>query len=65
MITAAISSTLPPELNPIERVWKNLRYRATHNTFFESLEALENAVIEYLKDHAKLNDRLPSFSCIN
>jgi putative transposase len=54
-----------PELNPVERVWKNLRYRVTHNTFFENLIALENAVIEYLKDHAKPNERLKSLCCIN
>ena len=49
-----------PELYPVERVWKNLRYRVTHNTFFENLTALENAVIEYLKEHAKPNKRLTS-----
>ena len=54
-----------PELNPVERVWKNLRYRVTHNTFFENITALENAVIEYLKDHAKPNERLKSLCCIN
>jgi transposase len=53
-----------PELNPVERVWKNLRYRVTHNTFFEDLEALENAVVEYLKEHAKPNERLTSLCCI-
>lgn len=53
-----------PELNPVERVWKNLRYRVTHNTFFENLEALENAVVEYLKEHAKPNERLTSLCCI-
>jgi len=54
-----------PELNPVERVWKNLRYRVTHNAFFENLESLENEVIEYLKDHAKPNNRLASLCCIN
>jgi putative transposase len=53
-----------PELNLVERVWKNLRYRVTHNTFFENLEALENAVVEYLKEHAKPNERLTSLCCI-
>jgi putative transposase len=54
-----------PELNPVERVWKNLRYLKTHNTFFKNLKALENTVIEYLKEHAKPNDRLTSLCCIN
>ena len=54
-----------PELNPVERVWKNLRYHVTHNTFFENLITLENAVVEYLKEHAKPNVRLTSLCCIN
>jgi transposase len=53
-----------PELNPIERVWKNLRYLVTHNTYFENLETLENAVVEYLKDHFNPNKQLASLCCI-
>jgi transposase len=53
-----------PELNPIERVWKNLRYLVTHNTYFENLETLENAVAEYLKDYFNLNKQLASLCCI-
>lgn len=33
-----------PELNPIERVWKFLRRRCTHNQYFETLDILINAV---------------------
>ena len=54
-----------PELNPIERVWKNLRYRVTHNIYFESIQKLEKAIMKYLKDHAKPNERLMSLCCIN
>jgi len=53
-----------PELNPIERVWGNLKYLVTHNTYFENLEALENAVAEYLKDYFEPNNRLASLCCI-
>ena len=53
-----------PELNPIERVWKNLRYLVTHNTYFENLQALENAVTKYLKDHFEPNKQLASLCCI-
>jgi transposase len=53
-----------PELNPIERVWKNLRYLVTHNTYFENLETLENAVAKYLKDHFEPNKQLASLCCI-
>ena len=51
-----------PELNQIERVWGHLRYLVTHNTYFENLKALENAVAEYLKGHFELNKR-PAFLC--
>ena len=33
-----------PELNPIERVWKLTRRLCTHNTYFEKLETLVEAV---------------------
>jgi transposase len=54
-----------PDLNPIERVWKHLRYHVTHNVYFETLETLENAIISYLKEHAKPNVSLKSLCCIN
>ena len=54
-----------PDLNPIERVWKNLRYHVNHNVCFETLELLENAIMSYLKEHAQPNDRLKSLCCIN
>lgn len=54
-----------PDLNPIERVWKNLRYYVTHNIYFETLTALENAIINYLKEHARPNERLQSLCCSN
>ena len=33
-----------PDLNPIERVWKLLRRRASHNRLFESMKALRIAL---------------------
>ena len=33
-----------PDLNPIERVWKLLRRRATHNRLFETMKALRVAL---------------------
>ena len=54
-----------PDLNPIERVWKHLRYHVTHNVYFETLQLLENAIISYLKEHAKPNESLKSLCCIN
>jgi len=33
-----------PQLNPIERVWKQTRQKATHNRYFPALSDLVNAV---------------------
>jgi transposase len=33
-----------PELNPIERVWKLTRRKATHNQYFPTLNTIANAV---------------------
>ena len=52
-----------PELNPIERVWKNLRYYVTHNIYFKNLKMLEEAIISYLVQHAKANDSLVKLCC--
>ena len=54
-----------PDLNPIERVWKHLRYHVTHNVYFETLKVLENTIISYLKEHARPNESLKSLCCIN
>jgi transposase len=54
----------PPDLHPTEKVWNHLRYHATHNVYFETLQIIENAIISYLKEHAKPNERLKSLCCI-
>jgi transposase len=33
-----------PQLNPIERFWKKLRRRATHNRLFDTLADLKKSV---------------------
>ena len=33
-----------PQLNPIERFWKMLRRRATHNRLFDSLADLKGSI---------------------
>jgi len=33
-----------PDLNPIERLWQVMKKAVCHNTFFRSLEELENAI---------------------
>lgn len=49
-----------PDLNPIERVWKNLRYHVTHNIYFETLEFLENAILTYMPIDLAHKDNVPS-----
>ena len=47
-----------PDLNPIERVWKLLRKRATHNCYFATLEDLSHAVTREMKQFEKPNSTL-------
>ena len=54
-----------PDLNPAERIWKNLRYRVTHNVYFDNLKTLEHAVMQYLKEHSQPNKQLASLCCNN
>ena len=54
-----------PDLNPIERIWKHLRYHVTHNKYFESLEMLISSITKYLKFYSQPNSQLVSLCCIN
>jgi transposase len=38
-----------PDLNPVEGVSKDLRYKVTHNVYFDSIEILEEHIMKYLK----------------
>lgn len=53
-----------PDLNPIERVWKDLRYQVTHNVFCKTLDDLEKAVASYLKRLVEPNENLTTLCCI-
>jgi transposase len=44
--------TYSPQLNPVERFWKHLRRKVTHNTFFQSIDRLLDAVTRFLRDMA-------------
>jgi len=46
-----------PELNPVERLFKELR-RELKNRVFESLEAVEEAVIKAIEPYLKDNSRI-------
>ena len=47
-----------PDLNPVEWVWKDIRYKVTHNIYFDSLEILEEHIINYLKEHSYNRENL-------
>jgi len=53
-----------PELNPIERVWKLTRRLCTHNTYFEKLETLVDAVSRQHTAWNVPNDTLRKLCCI-
>jgi len=53
-----------PELNPIERVWKLTRRLSTHDTYFEKLEALVDAVSRQHAAWNVPNDTLRKLCCI-
>ena len=38
-----------PELNPVERLWRHLKLKATHNILFASLDQIMDALQEALK----------------
>jgi len=54
-----------PELNPIERVWKLTRRLCTHNEYFPTLTALQEAVSKQLLAWEKPNEALRKLCCIN
>jgi transposase len=44
--------TYSPKLNPVERLWKHLRRRVTHNHFFGTIEAVLAAVTAFFAELA-------------
>jgi transposase len=49
-----------PQLNPIERLWKKLRRRATHNRLFDSLADLKKSLRASLCYFQTLRDKVKS-----
>ena len=47
-----------PDLNPQERVWKDIRYTRTHNRYFEDKSELLGIIEKYLKDYSIPNQKL-------
>jgi len=48
--------TYSPKLNPVERFWKHLRRRVTHNHLFQTMERLIEAVLTFFRDMAASPD---------
>jgi putative transposase len=44
--------TYSPQLNPVERFWKHLRRKVTHNAFFQTIERLLDAVTGFFQQLA-------------
>ena len=53
-----------PDLNPIERVWKLTRRLCTHDTYFEKIEQLINAVTRQHAMWNAPNETLRRLCCI-
>ena len=47
-----------PQLNPIERFWKLLRRRATHNRLFDTLADLRRSIRSSLSYYQTVRDRI-------
>ena len=54
--------TYSPKLNPVERFWKHLRRRVTHNTFFQTIERLLEAITGFFQEMAVLPDTVRSIA---
>jgi putative transposase len=48
--------TYSPKLNPVERFWKHLRRKVTHNHLFQTMEQLMEAVSSFFRDMAAAPD---------
>jgi transposase len=49
-----------PELNPVEHLWDELREKHFHNRAFDSLDALENQLVEALRSLENNCERVKS-----
>ena len=52
--------TYSPQLNPVERFWKHLRRKVTHNTFFQAIDRLLEAVTGFFQEFAACPDTVRS-----
>lgn len=52
--------TYSPQLNPVERFWKHLRRKVTHNAFFQTIDRLLEAVTGFFQALATCPDTVRS-----
>lgn len=52
--------TYSPQLNPVERFWKHLRRKVTHNAFFQTIDRLLDAVTGFFQELAASPDTVRS-----
>jgi len=54
-ITILLLPPYSPELNPIERLWLHIKQRTIKNCIYETLDALEEVICDFIKN-LKLSD---------
>ena len=64
-IDLLLMSSYSPELNPIERVWKFIRKRATHNKCFALLDDLRAALLEHFNLYSRPNETIRKLCPVN
>ena len=42
-----VSATDSPELNPVERLWKFIKFNTLHNRLYDSLGQLERRIVDF------------------
>lgn len=47
-----------PDLNPIERVWRWIRRKCTHNRYFKTIQDLLDLLTDFFEEHGVPNHRL-------
>jgi len=58
-------SPYSPELNPMERVWKFIRKRATHNKYFALLDDLRAALLQQSNLYSRPNETFRKLCPVN
>ena len=56
--------TYASQLNPVERFWKHLRRKVTHNVFFQTIDRLLDAVTGFFQDLAARPDVVRSVAAL-